>query len=126
MLCAVSLRWIRVLAHYGPLCLYGVQGAFPSEHEVLLLYRVHAKHIGHPLLGDDTYGPGNAASAKLIGGKRSDRQQMAKTALNKVARPSLHALTLGFDHPVTGERLQFCSQLPADFEQLLHELQSMD
>eukprot|EP00877_Chromochloris_zofingiensis_P005843 jgi/Chrzof1/1525/Cz10g11050.t1 len=88
--------------------------------------RVHAKHIGHPLLGDDTYGPGNAASAKLIGGKRSDRQQMAKTALNKVARPSLHALTLGFDHPVTGERLQFCSQLPADFEQLLHELQSMD
>ena len=63
--------------------------------------RVHMAHLGHPLAGDDVYGP-----KKII------------TALNGQC---LHAKTLGFVHPVTGEYMEFDSQLPAYFEDFLNK-----
>jgi 23S rRNA pseudouridine1911/1915/1917 synthase len=54
--------------------------------------RVHLKHLGHPLLGDDVYG------------KRAG-----------FSRQMLHAWRLGFTHPRTGERLSFESPIPSDF-----------
>lgn len=87
--------------------------------------RVHAKHIGHPLLADDTYSAGNAAAARALAGRRASLAPRLKAALDAFSRPALHALTLGFDHPVTGDRLQFESQLPGDFLQLLEELEQL-
>jgi 23S rRNA pseudouridine1911/1915/1917 synthase len=54
--------------------------------------RVHLKHLGHPVLGDDTYG------------KRGP-----------FTRQMLHAWKLGFTHPRTGERMNFQAPIPPDF-----------
>lgn len=77
--------------------------------------RAHMAHIGHPLLGDALYGKGFAASAR----KLSASQQQA---LDDFGRQALHAWLLGFDHPVTGEPLEFEAELPADMQQLIRAL----
>ncbi|HHN68234.1 MAG TPA: RluA family pseudouridine synthase, partial [Thermopetrobacter sp.] len=64
--------------------------------------RVHMAHLGHPLLGDATYGAGFASRAA----KLSDAARAALAALN---RQALHAAELGFIHPISGERLHFAS-----------------
>jgi 23S rRNA pseudouridine1911/1915/1917 synthase len=69
--------------------------------------RVHLAHIGHPVLGDMTYGAGFKASARRLGGE-------AQAALTALGRQALHAAELAFVHPVTGKRLRFTSPLPAD------------
>jgi tRNA pseudouridine synthase 2 len=84
--------------------------------------RVHAKHIGHPLLGDDLYGPGHAAASRVVIGKRSSLAGTARAAVEAFGRPALHAKTLGFTHPVTLERLEFDSDWPEDFLQLYSQL----
>jgi 23S rRNA-/tRNA-specific pseudouridylate synthase len=78
--------------------------------------------MGNPLVADDTYSPGNAAAARALAGRRASLVPGIKAALDAFGRPALHALTLGFDHPFTGERLHFEAQLPPDFLQLLQEL----
>lgn len=78
--------------------------------------RVHFAHIGHPLLGDPTYGAGFAASARKL-------MPEAREALGRLKRQALHAAHLGFLHPVTGQRLAFDSTPPADFAELVDTLQ---
>jgi 23S rRNA pseudouridine1911/1915/1917 synthase len=79
--------------------------------------RVHFAHIGHPLLGDRVYGAGFAASARKLSAE-------ARLALERLGRQALHAAHLGFQHPVTGRRLSFDSQPPADLARLIGSLQS--
>lgn len=69
--------------------------------------RVHLDHIGHPLLGDKTYGTGFKASARKLSPE-------ARAALEGLGRQALHAAELTFVHPVTGKRLAFASPLPPD------------
>jgi len=75
--------------------------------------RVHARHIGHPLLGDATY-----KGAQLLRGPRNQERIDGYRRLFEdggvLQRPALHAATLAFDHPVSGERVSFCSEPPAD------------
>ena len=78
--------------------------------------RVHLAHIGHPLLGDMTYGAGFKASARKLG-------EEAQTALAALGRQALHAAELAFVHPVTGKRLRFASPLPADMARLAAALE---
>jgi 23S rRNA pseudouridine1911/1915/1917 synthase len=73
--------------------------------------RVHLASIGHPLLGDDVYGPGFKTKAALL-------SPDAQTALAALGRQALHAYMLGIEHPLTGEFLEFRSALPADLERL--------
>ena len=73
--------------------------------------RVHLARIGHPLLGDMTYGAGFKASARNLSGE-------ARAALEALGRQALHAGVLAFVHPVTGKRLRFASPLPADMARL--------
>jgi 23S rRNA pseudouridine1911/1915/1917 synthase len=68
--------------------------------------RVHMAHIGHPLVGDATYGLRRSAGAVLDG----------------FARQALHAFRLGLRHPASGTELVWESPLPADFEDLLARL----
>jgi 23S rRNA pseudouridine1911/1915/1917 synthase len=73
--------------------------------------RVHLAHIGHPLLGDDVYGPGFKTKAALL-------SRQAQAALGALGRQALHAYLLGFEHPVSGETISFQSSLPADLAAL--------
>ena len=77
--------------------------------------RVHMAHAGHPLLGDAAYGAGFATRQV----KLSDT---ARKALLSLGRQALHAATLGFEHPVTGEKLRFESEPSADLRRLIIEL----
>ncbi|OZA14482.1 MAG: RNA pseudouridine synthase [Rhodobacterales bacterium 17-64-5] len=76
--------------------------------------RVHLAHVGHGLIGDQTYGGKRRLSEKLLG--------EAALAANAFPRQALHAATLGFDHPVTDQRLEFASPLPPDLADLLAAL----
>jgi len=69
--------------------------------------RVHLAHIGHPLLGDETYGTGFKTKAALLA-------PAAREALAALGRQALHANLLGFEHPVSGETVSFRSPLPTD------------
>jgi 23S rRNA pseudouridine1911/1915/1917 synthase len=64
--------------------------------------RVHLAAIGHPVVGDGTYG--------------GSRDQIA------LGRPFLHAATLGFDHPATGERVRFEEPLPPELRAVLDDV----
>lgn len=83
--------------------------------------RVHAKHIGHPLFADDTYSS-LAAAGSIVGAGKAPRAAAAQAAARALGRPALHAKTLGFRHPATGEELRFDSELPPDFEAALAAL----
>jgi 23S rRNA pseudouridine1911/1915/1917 synthase len=80
--------------------------------------RVHLAYAGHALIGDRTYGARRRASAKALG-------PAAAAAADAFPRQALHAARLGFDHPVTGERLAFDSPPPADIAGLIAALRSV-
>lgn len=79
--------------------------------------RVHMKHIGHTLFNDDRYG-GNEA---LKGLTTTKYRQFIKNCFEVCPRQALHAKTLGFTHPRTGEFMQFNSELPDDIQALLEK-----
>lgn len=71
--------------------------------------RVHLAAIGHPLLGDRTYGAGFKASESKL-------PTPARDALQRLGRQALHATLLGFMHPVEGTMLRFESPMPKDMQ----------
>jgi len=77
--------------------------------------RAHLAHIGHPVLGDPTYGRGFQTKAALLG-------TAGRAALARLERQALHAHLLGFDHPATRRFLEFRSELPGDLSRLHHGL----
>ncbi len=77
--------------------------------------RVHLAAAGHPLLGDEVYGPGFKTKAAKL-------PAAAKDALEALSRQALHAHILGFEHPSTGELMEFRSELPPDLARLRHAL----
>jgi 23S rRNA pseudouridine1911/1915/1917 synthase len=80
--------------------------------------RVHLASIGHPLLGDDVYGPGFRTKAVLL-------PEAAQAALKALGRQALHAHILTLEHPITGKILQLRSELPADLTRLHNGLAAM-
>jgi len=80
--------------------------------------RVHMAHIGHPLLGDMVYGSGFKSSARNL-------TPEAEAALDVLHRQALHAAELKFEHPVTGKRLSFESELPQDMEEVVAALRAI-
>jgi 23S rRNA pseudouridine1911/1915/1917 synthase len=77
--------------------------------------RVHLHHIGHPVFGDPTYGGRHLAG----GGAGKREREEVQRLLKLITRQALHAKTLGFTHPATGERLRFDSELPDDMKSVL-------
>ena len=76
--------------------------------------RVHLAHIGHPILGDATYGTGFKSKAGLLG-------PLAKSALEGLGRQALHAYLLAIAHPDhhdSDQILEFQSELPGDLRRL--------
>jgi tRNA pseudouridine65 synthase len=70
--------------------------------------RRHLKHLGHPLIGDVNYGSGEL-----------NRRYRAQYALHRLA---LHALSIAFDHPVTGARVAITAPMPDDLGLALERL----
>jgi 23S rRNA pseudouridine1911/1915/1917 synthase len=79
--------------------------------------RVHLAHAGHGLIGDVTYGGRRRIAAKSL-------SETARQAIATFPRQALHAATLGFVHPVSGEFLRFEAPLPKDFAALLNTLRT--
>ena len=80
--------------------------------------RVHLAHIGHPILGDATYGTGFKTKSSRLG-------PAARDALEALGRQALHAYLLIIEHPETGDLLEFQSELPGDLRRL-HEALHME
>lgn len=77
--------------------------------------RVHMKHIGHPVFNDERYG-GNRV---LKGTVFSKYKQFVHNCFQMIPRHALHAKSIGFEHPRTGEQMHFESPLPDDMQQVL-------
>lgn len=80
--------------------------------------RVHFTESGHPLVGDPLYGRGRNFPDKLA--------PEVKAALQGLERQALHAYKLGFVHPITGQKLEFNSQIPEDIQAVLKILERFD
>ena len=79
--------------------------------------RVHMAHIGHPVMGDPLY----AGGFRTKGARLSED---ARAALEALGRQALHAAKLGFEHPATGEWMEFESAIPADMQRVLDALRA--
>jgi 23S rRNA pseudouridine1911/1915/1917 synthase len=77
--------------------------------------RAHMKYIGHPLFNDEMYG----GSEIMKGTVFSKYKQFVDNCFKVIPRQALHAKSLGFIHPVTGEKMFFDSELPQDFKDVL-------
>ena len=77
--------------------------------------RVHLAHCGHALIGDPTYGGLRKMSPKTVG-------EAGVTAVAEFPRQALHAASLGFEHPVTGDFMAFEADLPDDMRELIAAL----
>ena len=82
--------------------------------------RVHLSSIRHPLFGDPTYGGRRIHYGNVTGRYKSFVNDM----LSALPRQALHAKTLGFIHPRTGERVRFSSELPDDMQELLRNIRA--
>ena len=107
-----ALTRYQVVEHYELATLLSLRLATGRTHQI----RVHASHIGHPLIGDTTYG-GDSPH-----GVASQSTASARNLLKLISRQALHARTLGFRHPKTGEYLEFTAEMPEDMERLVEAL----
>ena len=77
--------------------------------------RVHMKHIGHTLFNDNRYGGDKILKGTVF----TKYKQFVHNAFKVLPRHALHARSLGFVHPETGEELHFDSKLPEDMQQCI-------
>lgn len=96
----------EVLERLGYVTLVSCQLETGRTHQI----RVHMKHIGHTLFNDERYG-GNLI---LKGTTFTKYKQFVDNCFKTLPRQALHAKTLGFEHPVTGEMMRFDSPVPQD------------
>jgi 23S rRNA pseudouridine1911/1915/1917 synthase len=82
--------------------------------------RVHLAHIGHPLIGDPTYG-----RARKPPRAKTPSEAEAFAAVEKFPRQALHAFLLGFKHPTSQQRMRFESRWPEDFADLVRRLRGL-
>jgi 23S rRNA pseudouridine1911/1915/1917 synthase len=101
----------KVLERFGYVTLVECRLETGRTHQI----RVHMKHIGHTLFNDERYG----GNEPLRGNTFAKYKQFVYNCFEVCPRQALHAKTLGFTHPRTGEAMFFDSQLPQDMLLLL-------
>jgi 23S rRNA pseudouridine1911/1915/1917 synthase len=106
---ATNIRLLR--AHGTAVSLLECRLETGRTHQI----RVHLAHAGHPIVGDPLYCRRLPAAARTLPADLAAR-------LAGFPRQALHAATLGFAHPVTGEALRFETPLPADLGELVNVL----
>jgi 23S rRNA pseudouridine1911/1915/1917 synthase len=106
-----AITHFKVIERFGYVTLLECQLETGRTHQI----RAHMKHIGHTLFNDERYG-GNAI---LKGTHFSKYKQFVENCFKLIPRQALHAKTLGFEHPKTGQWMQFDSEIPQDLAQTL-------
>ena len=101
----------RVLERFGYTTLVECVLETGRTHQI----RAHMKHIGHPLFADERYGGMDI----LRGNRSSSYRAFVQNCFATCPRQALHARTLGFVHPTTGQQMDFTSEWPADMQQLI-------
>jgi len=101
----------KVLEDLGYISLVECKLETGRTHQI----RVHFSHIKHPLFNDEEYG----GDQILKGTTFTKYQQFIRNCFKILPRQALHAKSLAFDHPVTGKRLSFDSELPDDMVQVI-------
>ncbi|NQU45888.1 MAG: RNA pseudouridine synthase, partial [Chlorobium sp.] len=79
--------------------------------------RAHLQHLGHQILGDATYG---GASIRTLDFPKSE--SFVRNLLDLLPRQALHAESLSFQHPATGDALCFQAPLPHDMAQAISKI----
>ena len=108
-----AITHYKVLENLGYISLIECKLETGRTHQI----RVHFSHIKHPLFNDEEYG-GNQI---LKGTTLTKYHQFVKNCFKILPRQALHAKSLAFNHPVTGERLFFDSDLPDDMVQIIEK-----
>ncbi|MCY2688037.1 RluA family pseudouridine synthase [Salinimicrobium sp. TH3] len=103
-----AVTHFKVLERLGYVTLLSCRLETGRTHQI----RVHLKHIGHTLFNDERYG-----GDKILKGTTFTKyKQFVENCFKVLPRQALHAKTLGFKHPETGEWLSFDSPVPQDME----------
>lgn len=108
-----AVTHFKVLERFGYTTLIECVLETGRTHQI----RAHLKHIGHPLFGDERYG----GTEILRGQRTSSYKAYIHNCLKLCNRQALHARTLGFVHPKTGEQMDFTSELPDDLGQVIQK-----
>ena len=103
-----AITHYKVLERLGYITLVSCKLETGRTHQI----RVHMKHIGHTLFNDERYG-GNVI---LKGTTFTKYKQFVDNCFKVLPRQALHARTLGFEHPKTGEFMRFDTPIPEDIE----------
>ncbi len=103
----------KVLERFGYVTMVSCVLETGRTHQI----RVHMKHIGHPLFNDARYG----GDLILKGTTFTKYKQFIDNCFKILPRQALHAKTLGFVHPTTGEMMRFDTELPDDMKTLIEK-----
>jgi 23S rRNA pseudouridine1911/1915/1917 synthase len=108
-----AITHYKVLEELGYISMVECKLETGRTHQI----RVHFMNIKHPLFNDYEYG----GDQILKGTTFSKYQQFVKNCFKILPRQALHAKSLAFDHPVTGKRLSFESDIPQDMTQVIEK-----
>lgn len=107
-----AITHYKVIERFGYVTLVGCELETGRTHQI----RVHMKYIGHPLFNDDFYG-----GDKIVKGTVYARyKQFVDNCFAICPRQALHAKTLGFTHPITGQPMHFDTELPEDMKEVIN------
>lgn len=111
-----AITHYKVLERLGYVTLVECMLETGRTHQI----RVHMKHIGHPLFSDDFYGGDKIVKGTVY----AKYKQFVENCFAICPRQALHAKTLGFTHPDTGQQIFFESPLPDDIQQVIDKWRS--
>ena len=111
-----AVTHFRVLERYGYITVVECQLETGRTHQI----RVHMSMTGHPLFNDERYGGSEIRQGTIY----AKYKQFIQNCFALCPRQALHAATLGFVHPRTGETLRFAAPLPDDIKALIEKWRS--
>lgn len=108
-----AITHYRTIENFGYTSLIECKLETGRTHQI----RVHFSHVNHPLFNDYEYG----GDKILKGTTFAKYRQFVENCFKLLPEQALHAKTLAFDHPVTGKRMEFDSDLPVNFRILINK-----